>query len=239
MLAALAVSAAGQKDKDKAKDKAKAKLHKTPEECFEAVLTAFDKEDFHLLLRCVTPAVQKRMAGRMAASGLQLREGGPEEIARKYKPAFAVLDKHGLTEKATRDLDRERSGLTKKGRQAAVKLLADPAAFTADFLTAMHKIDPKLGRKDEKKPKLVDVKIDGDKATAKLIEYHRSKPKDKDKGELEERKIAVTFEKINGGWRIDPDPDDTDEDLPKSDKGKDKGPRPKDDKKEEKDKKDK
>jgi len=220
LLAALAVSAVGQKDdKDKAKDKPKDKLHKTPEACFDAVVAALEKKDSAAMVASLTPKAQNRMALEYVGQGIQLRgvaEGKlpkdkgqkNEQLAKLYKPLFDVLDKHGLTEKATKDLETDEKGtLTTKGRGAALKLVKDPVAFLSDMLAATDKLDTRPKDKDEPKPKLTDVKIDGDKATGTVIETIRIKQKDKD-DKVQEEKHPVRFEKVDGGWRLDPSPDE-------------------------------
>src|SRR5262249_20448993 len=149
VLAALAACAVAQKDKaDKDKDKPiKAKLYKTPEECFEVAATAVMKRDGRLLLSIATPKAQKQMAADSVEQGLYLRalaEGRlakdkakgvkNEQLAKAYRPFFEVLDKHGLTEEATKDLEFEGRQLTKKSKEAALKLVKDPIAFAANYM---------------------------------------------------------------------------------------------------------
>jgi hypothetical protein len=221
MLAALAACAAAQKDKeDKDKDKDKPKAYKTPQDCFDAILAAIEKKDAPALVGTLTPSAQKRMAATSAGQGVHLRalaEGKDkgkknEELAKLYKPLLDVLDKHGLTEEATKDLDMDKQGrLTTKGEVAAMKLVKDPTAFLTDFMSASIKMDKGPEKKDEPKPKLTDVKIDGDKATATVIDSIHVKQKDKD-DQVKEIKRPVEFEKIKGGWRIDPFPESKEKD---------------------------
>jgi hypothetical protein len=245
LLAALATCAAAQKDKEepkKDKDKApKAELYKTPQDCFDDTAKAFETQDMRLMMNCLTPTAQVRFVVLFAEGALSLRPLAKDEgIAKTYKPVFDALDRHGLTEKATKDLEYEGRSLTKKGQEQLKKLVKDPTAFVLDLTAAFEKINPKPKDKDKDKgkgkddprPKLTDVKIDGDKATATVIDFVRSRPKDKDKEEVTERKNPVTFEKINGGWRVDPFPKGLDAEKPAKDKkdGKDSKEKPKEDK---------
>jgi hypothetical protein len=217
LLAALTVSAA-QKDKDeKPKDKEAPKTYKTPKEVFEAAVTAMTKKDFPAMVSCFTPEAHKQMATDLAAQGLLIRAKAEddEKIMTKYKPVFEVLDKHGLTKAATKDLKIKGFRPTKEDRAALLKLIKDPAAFTAASLAAQDKASG--GDKDEPKPSLTDVKIDGDKASANIVIKFTVKPKDKDKEEVRENKQPVTFSKIKGGWLIDPE-----EEAPAKDKDKEK-----------------
>jgi hypothetical protein len=229
LLAALAACAAAQKDKDeKDKDKPKPKVYKTPQDCFDALQTALQKRDAHLLVATLTPEFQKTIATQMVTSAVYRRDdlrGEPakdkkgkddkerekkrKERLKKFEPLFEVMDKHGLTEKATKDLERKNLTLTPKGQEAALKLLEDPAAFAGDYLAVMDKIepDPDAGAPKEK---LTDLKIDGDRATGTAVATRRVKVKDKDKDKEVESKRPVAFAKVDGGWRIAPIQDDKD-----------------------------
>src|SRR3954452_1492249 len=138
LLAALVVSASAQD----VEPKYKAKIYKTPKDCFEAVLAASEKRDARTLVDCFTPDAVKQMAGDLASQGFFLRDqaegkafkdkekGKPdEETAKRLKPMLDVLDKHGLTEKATKDLRPKGFRASKKEREALLKLVKDPAAF--------------------------------------------------------------------------------------------------------------
>jgi len=253
-LLSLPAFAAEDKDKDKDKEKpnkVKSATYKTPEECFDAVVTAIGKRDAYLLIGAVTPKMQKEMAADLASQGVRMRamaagktprplekdskdgkdkddkdKARPDEkLAKEYKPFFDVMDRHGLTEKALKDVEAKDFGLTPKGRQEVLKLLDDPATFAADFMDAQGKADPRPKDKDKDapKPKLVDLKVEGDKATAAVV-LGDSK-----------RKEAVAFEKVGGGWRIDPEPnrgkkaegpkDKDGKDKPKKDGDKDRNDR--------------
>jgi len=221
LLAALAACAVAGDDKDD-KDKGKPKVYKTPQEVFDALQTALQKRDAHLLVGTLTPEFQKTIAAQMLTSAIyrrddvqgelvkdkkdkddkdraKEREKKHQERLKKYKPLFDVMDKHGLTEKATKDLERKNLTLTPKGQAAALKLLKDPAAFAGDYLSVMDKIDP-VPEEAAPKEKLTDVKIDGDRATGTAVATVRVKGKDKEI----ENKRPVEFAKVDGGWRIAP-----------------------------------
>jgi hypothetical protein len=217
VLAALAVSATAQKDEKEPKEKAK--VYKTPQECFDAVLKAIEKKDARAMIDCFTPESQKQMAADFVAQGVFFRAQAEknEDFAKKYKPLLETLDKHGVTEKATKDLKIKGFRVNnKKDREAILKLVKDPAAFAAAFMTTMDKVEPRPDEKDQPKPKLTDVKIDGDKAKGQVVST--IKLKDKDKEEVKEEKEPVTFEKINGSWRVAADADRKDEEPKSKDK---------------------
>src|SRR4051794_38526403 len=148
LLAALAASAA-QKDKDekpKDKDLPKAKAYKTPTEVFDAAVAAMGKKDWAVMVSCFTPEAQKQMAVDLAMQGTFMRsqaegklvkdkrlkdkdkeEPEPEEKRRKkYKPVFDVMDGHGLTEKALKDVKIKGFRPSKEDREAILKLVKDP-----------------------------------------------------------------------------------------------------------------
>jgi len=227
LLAALVVSASAQD----AEPKTKAKIHKTPQACFDAVLAASEKRDARALVGCFTPEAVKQMAGDLASQGFFLRDQAEgklfkdkdgakpdEETLKRLKPMLDVLDKHGLTVKATKDLRPKGFRPTKKEREALLKLVKKPEEFAVDFMAVQYKAAPRPSpNKDEPKPKLEDLKIDGDKATANVVVTLRV-PADKDKGKEDPRQIKqpVTFQKIDGGWRVNPEANRKDEDeLPK------------------------
>jgi hypothetical protein len=215
LLAAFAVGAA-QKDKD---EKPKAKTYKTPQEVFDAAAASMRKKDFAVMVSCFTPEARHQMALDLAMQGLFFRGKAEddEKMLTRFKPVFEVMDKHGLTKAATKDVKIKGFRPSKEDRAAIRKLVKDPAAFAAAYLTAQEKTSE--GRdKDDPKPALKDLKIDGDKASGNIVVTFKVKSQDKDAEELRERKQPVTFSKINGGWLIDPGEEPKDAPAPPKDK---------------------
>jgi cytochrome c556 len=207
LLAALAVTAFAQKDKDEKK----AKLYKTPQECFDAFNEAEAKQDYKTWVGCLAPRSQTELASLMLAGGIGARAELNKEkdekkraaVAKQMKPVFDVLDKHGLTEKATKGVDSPDDAKKTLG-----KVVKDLEGFLIDMAVASDKVEDKPKEKKDK-PKLADVKIDGDKATANEV-----RPSKKGKDE----KTPVSFVKVKGGWRIDPFALDEKESKDKSEK---------------------
>jgi hypothetical protein len=210
LLAALVVGASAQDTEPKRK----AKVYKTPQEVFEAVLAARQKRDARAMVDCFTPEAVKRIATDLAvqsffvrdrAEGKYLKDQGKDKIeeeAKKLKPQLDVLDKHGLTEKATKDLRPANFRATKEQREGLRKLIKDPEAFVVEFMTAQAKAEPRPPEgKDDPKPKLADVKTDGDKGTGNVVVTLKAG------NESKEIKQPVLFRKVNDGWRIDPQPE--------------------------------
>src|SRR5262245_32977884 len=100
LLAALALTAFAQKDKDEKKPK----LYKTPQEVFDAANAAHAKKDFKTLAACLAPESQKNLASALAMFAVESRRSLKDEKDAEKRASIAkankVLDKHGLTEKA-------------------------------------------------------------------------------------------------------------------------------------------
>ena len=90
------------------KEAPKAKTYKTPQEVFDGFLASLNKRDAKAFVGCLAPETLKEMAGAYAVQGLQRREivgdGKDDKLAKRWKPTLDVLDKHGLTTKATKDV---------------------------------------------------------------------------------------------------------------------------------------
>jgi hypothetical protein len=229
LLLACVTLSASQKDKDekpKDKDQPKAKVFKTPQETFDAFLAALNKRDSKAFVGCLTPDTLKEMAGVYAVQGLLRRElvesGGKDgakddKLAKRWKPTFDVLDKHGLTAKATKDVKLGKTPAEHEKAQAAVlPLIKDRAAFLVDYQEALDKDRPKI-KEEELNAKLTDVKIDGDKATATVVVTIKAK---KDKEKDAEEKEPVEFLKVGDSWKINPNPKKKDEGKDKEKKDK-------------------
>src|SRR5262245_20673299 len=80
------------------------KTYKTPQEVFAASREFHRKKDFKAAVDCIAPEAQKDMAAGFALAALNIKEGNKDEIRKAFKPLFDVLDRHGLTEKATKDI---------------------------------------------------------------------------------------------------------------------------------------
>jgi hypothetical protein len=210
LLAGFALSAAAQKDKD---DKPKDKVYKTPKEVFDAFIEAMNKRDARTFVGCLAPEPLTQMVGFYAVQGLQKRDlatSGTKDgdkdnkLAKRWKPTFDVLDKHGLTVKATKDVKVSTTEEREKARKTILPLIKDKSAFLVDYQEALDKDRPKV-KEEDFKAKLAELKIDGDKATAVLVVLLNVKDK-KDKTKESEQKDPVEFVKVGGGWKINPSP---------------------------------
>jgi hypothetical protein len=186
------------KEKPPEEKKPKPIRYKTPQECFDASEEAGEKGDFKTAVACLSPGAQKDMAAGFAImlsgqrTGLAKATGkGAEEARKALKPAFAVLDKHGVTEKAAKDLKESKNPKeNEKARKAALDLIDDPVAFLIDLLEAMKKLDGGSKGKD----RVTDVKITAETATGTSVSTSKGR----------EKREPVTFVLLDGGWRLIP-----------------------------------
>jgi len=198
LLAALSLPAFAQKDKDQPR----AKVYKTPQEVFDASVEAEAKDDFKTMVAVLAPVAQKEMAAQFAAEfaaeRAELKEKKDKEsaeMAKFFGPIFSVLDKHGLTEKATpKEVKKTKDAKEYvAAKKAALGVIKDPTAFLVEMAAALHKISPNEKTKD----KLTEVKIDGDKASGVVVTTYEDKKK-------KDKKDPVRFVRIDGSWRIIP-----------------------------------
>ena len=102
LLGLLVLSAAGRDSE------AKGKVYKSPEEVFDAYIAGLNKREPKTYYGCLTPEAVKKIAGEQARRGVQQRrfaeptkDKKDDKLLRIWKSVFDVMDKHGLTEKAT------------------------------------------------------------------------------------------------------------------------------------------
>jgi hypothetical protein len=216
LLAGLTLNALAQKDPDKTK------VYKTPQECHAAGVEAFHKKDHKTWVGCLAPQAQKALASELAvdfasdrAGYAKLEEKEREAVVKALEPVYDVMDRHGLTQKATKDVTKSKDAREQeKARKAVLELIKNPETFLVDLYAALDKLEGKPKEQPRPREKLTDVKIDGDKATATIVTTTG-------KGKKEtQNKEPVKFEKINGSWRMIPDfkPPEAPKDKDKKDK---------------------
>jgi hypothetical protein len=174
-----------------------------PEAVWEAVKAANASRNHRAFIEGFSPASQKDMAARQAYHLLSVRDvdGGSEkrtaELRAEYKPIIDALDKHGLTAEATKSINTLAGrDLEDKNIEKLAALIKDPAGLWADLKTAYAK---RPGKRDEPSTefegKLTNVKINGDKATAVLVQS----------GPDGVFKAPVVFIKVSGKWKLAPE----------------------------------
>jgi hypothetical protein len=170
----------------------------TPQEVFNAAERARQKGDFKAYLDCLSPQTQRAMAAGLALPCVRVRAPwkrlkGSEDrefqaLAERYASLFRLLDKHGLTEEASKAaLEARTDG---EARKALAALIEDPEAFLVELSAHEVLAGEVKGVLQETKSvaKLTGVKIDGDKAVGVIV--HNG--------------VIINFVKINGSWRIIP-----------------------------------
>lgn len=193
--------------------------HATPAAVFDAYFDSLQRRDTKAMLGCLTDDAVRALAGLYAVQGQQKRElarssgkdgGKDDKLTRRWQPLFDVLDKHGLTESATKGVKlglRPTAAESEKARAALVKEVKDVRGFLADYQGALDKDSPRA-KEEELKVRLTEVKVEGDKATGVGVAKYMARAKDKDKVkevEVEDRKL-FDFVKEGGGWKIVPTP---------------------------------
>jgi hypothetical protein len=177
------------------------KGYPTPQAVFEAATAAQKKEDFKTFVACFVPEAQKQMAASLAFGAVNQRAAtrNDERLRKQYKLILDALEKHGLTDEATKKVNLK--PVNQKEAENAQRelqgLIKSPAPFAADLLTAYSKTEP-FNRKPPEvpEPKLTDVKIDGDKARGTIVAKLGG----------QEAKQPAEFVKVGGGWKIAPAP---------------------------------
>jgi hypothetical protein len=189
-LAVLALAGAAQTDEET--------VYKTPRAAFEAALAASKKGDVKGYMACLTPGSQRRMASGLALQslGLRARAREDEDFHDRARPVLAVMSKHGITARATRDIRRPRDAEeAAKARRTLAELIKKPAAFAVEYLNALKKAGLVKKLPPPMPPgELRDVKIDGERATGSFI----LKIGD------QQRIQTLRFARIEGSWKLIP-----------------------------------
>ncbi|MDB4534256.1 hypothetical protein N9242_05230 [Vicingaceae bacterium] len=167
----------------------------TPEKAFEAFNDAGENENWKKLMSCVSEESVDEMAGGMVFMGamsaaMSEMPGGDEKTKAAAKEIGDLLKKHGV---ADMKMDDMKPG-SAPDPAALTKGIKNKKAFVIDMMNAMAKLgEGGPGKKMSDAfggAKLSDVKIDGDKATGKVV--------DKEGDES-----PMNFVKEDGGWKID------------------------------------
>jgi hypothetical protein len=191
-----------------------AAVYKTPQEVYDALFDAMEKSQARAMVGCLTPEAQKKFAIDSALYGIRLHALQGDEKAKalltKSRPLLDVMAKHGVDEKAAKALAVKGKAPTAAERDAILKAIKDPVAFSVDYAAADFAVNPRA-KEDVQKLKLEGVKVEGDKATAyvvvgKVKEKVKVKEGDREVEKEVERdaKQPFEFERIDGSWRIDP-----------------------------------
>jgi hypothetical protein len=160
---------------------------------------------------CLAPEALSEAAAADAIDVIWLKQSLGRGVAEQKKACYPVMEKHGLTEKVTGKfvLGFNRYGKPEE-RATLGKVIKDPKAFMLELAEARKKAlkDIKPRKPSTGGPNwrltvsLVDVKIDGDKATGVILT--KSEPYHRETLVVREQREKISFVKKADGWRIIP-----------------------------------
>jgi len=158
-------------DKDPGPSRGK---YATPRDTFATYAAATKRKDVKGMMDCYTPESRRLLAGYMGSLCVALRREFDKNNNAPQMPFSAVLDKHGLTPDATRNVQADlkqqapaKLEMEKQGKQV-LALVKNPDALLVDLLVALADMDTKGGFY-EAPGTLQDVQIRGNSATARVV----------------------------------------------------------------------
>jgi len=160
----------------------------TPEAAFAAFQSAAKAEDPGKLMECMSPKSQNEFAFAMVMmSGfLPMKYMDDEAKAEALgKEVQAILDKHGLSEDKMKEMDPGAEPDLNKFF-APVK---DRGALVADVYAIIAREGPDTPLKMIAGMTMTDVKVEGDKATGKVV--------------VDEKENDIEFVKVGGSWLVE------------------------------------
>lgn len=177
----------------------------SPEATFETAKAAIRNEDYDGFWECWTKDGQDTLAVGMVFIGRFFRAIKEKELESKFAEEAAelrsklerftaILDKHGASDAP--EIHLQANGDDEANRKELLKLIQpikDRKAFTIEMLALFTEIsdqpDPKLLQDNAE---LVDLAVNGDTATAKLVQAGQSRT----------RETPIEFHKVEGKWKI-------------------------------------
>lgn len=180
----------GDSDTESPKDKSSQK-HESPEAVFGEMKDAMSNGDMARFVECMTPDAANQFVGDavLGATRRAERVGKGDEDGSNAEAILAVLKKHGVTSEDIEQKLPNEVGIGEERDRAVGALVKDKKAFITELFKAFNE-DVRNFPQDVE---LIDVKIDGDRATARMV-LKRSGSKQYE---------PFWFRKIDGGWLID------------------------------------
>jgi hypothetical protein len=183
----------------------------SPDDVYQAATAAAQKNDYRTYAKYLTPASLDQLASGLLSSAeaadadRKARKSGgrPEldadeqkqwekvqKVIEKHKIDLAALDADPATADSADVKDVIRGMLNR--RKQVIDQIEDKAGFVHDMMQA-YRVPQDDETKAAPESKLTDVKIDGERATAKVKFTHEGK----------EIVSTVNFRRIEGAWKID------------------------------------
>jgi hypothetical protein len=158
------------------------KTGKAPEQVFNEMVEAANKEDGKALLATMTKDSQKVITGSMVLAMMNIPKEG-EAVLKKHAIDLDVVGE----KQASGDAD---AAATLKSLRDIADLVKDGPGFAHDSIPVLKKVDPKNSPTTGMSgAKIKDVKVEGDKA--------------KGTAEIEGKTYELPFLKEEGTWKID------------------------------------
>lgn len=179
-----------------------------PEAVFATAKQASQNEEWEKLCSCLTDESRDALAGMtVVAAGLMRGFGqfaalaGPAKVQAaqaKMQPVVDVLNKHGLDDATLKSMPATGLAGGPPSGDRLQQLLApikDRNRFVGDVIRAMKQVtNQSMPPPFQSDARLEDLKIDGDTATATMIQTVGGK----------ERREPLKFRKVGISWKIDP-----------------------------------
>ena len=170
----------------------------SPEATFATAKAAATKGDYKTFCDCLTTDAQDQLAAGFVFLGgfMQLAMMGDDEDAKAMATEIReLLEKHGVTEDSSSKVNIDMNASEKDQGKEMRKLAApikDRPAFIAEFFAVLEKHGKDKTKPFESDAKLVDLKTEGDTATATVVQTSEGK----------EEKNSIEFKKVDGAWKI-------------------------------------
>jgi hypothetical protein len=183
------------------------KVYKTPQQAFDAFVTAAKQEDWKAACATLTDDTLNKLTGGFILTGVfvkrlmeKLADKDKEgKLAEPLKVLNNLFEKHGLTKDILETFDLKKV-LSEKDPEKAFAMIAskvkDRIAFVNDFVNALKKLPGKQGSSPLIQPAdaaLRDLQIDGNAARGTIVGTRDGK----------EERSQVRFRKLGDSWKIE------------------------------------
>ena len=166
----------------------------TPEATLQTAKVAFADNDYNKFCDCLSDDGRDQLAASMVFMGGVMQMGPESDEA---KEVAAVFKKHGLDKESRSKVTIDTSANEKDQKEQFKKLVApikDRSAFIVDMIAVIRKHSDKPdARLFEADAKLTDLKIDGQIATANVVQTRDGK----------QQTTPIKFAKNGSHWKID------------------------------------